>query len=193
MKCGVQFKAPGLASSTPSSSKVTIFSRLLVVSWSRFWSAVLSSIGGGLSKVEGGGGGGTAISVTAARLNSLTLRGTKYSKWMPTSFCWWCWCWCWCWVVGEIALRRNECPRWKFELRQSGGFFRGNEWCTGESFSVLFVVCDARSFPVSEPLAPCCQDPDTTDIAIASSSCSDIRDSLDPSISSGSHLTPMIP
>lgn len=81
---------------TPSSSNVTIFSRLLVAvlpptSNSRVWLvpavvvATPAATGGVIAedglRTDVGGGGGTAMSVTAAaRLNSLTLRGTKYSK-----------------------------------------------------------------------------------------------------------------
>lgn len=86
---------------TPSSSKVTIFSRLLVAvpvhSNNRDWfDGLATDASGGVSAAEGlstdeGGGGGTAMSVTAAaaRLNSLTLLGTKYSKCSELS-CWRC-------------------------------------------------------------------------------------------------------
>lgn len=80
---------------SPSSSNVTIFSRLLVAvlqppaSSSLVWLVATTGIPGATGGViaedglstDAGGGGGTAMSVTAAaRLNSLTLRGTKYSK-----------------------------------------------------------------------------------------------------------------
>lgn len=87
-----------VAQLTPSSSNVTIFSRLLVAvlpptSNKRDWLVpgavvvVTPAATGGVIAEDGlrtdvGGGGGTAMSVTAAaaKLNSLTLRGTKYSK-----------------------------------------------------------------------------------------------------------------
>lgn len=89
---------------TPSSSNVTIFSRLLRAvlqppplppSSNRVWLVVAITPGtiGGVIAEEGlrtdaGGGGGTAMSVTAAaRLNSLMLRGTKYSKCNELSCC----------------------------------------------------------------------------------------------------------
>lgn len=86
---------------TPSSSNVTIFSRLLVAvlvhSSSRDWfTGFPTAVKGGVIADEGrsteeGGGSGTAMSVTAAaaRLNSLTLLGTKYSKCRELS-CWRC-------------------------------------------------------------------------------------------------------
>lgn len=83
-----------------SSSNVTIFSRFLVtvvalpplaivefpVREFEFIDGVTIVIWG--LNTEGGGGGGTAISlIAAARLNSLTLRGTKYSKSNEPSCC----------------------------------------------------------------------------------------------------------
>lgn len=84
-----------VAQLTPSSSKVTIFSRLLVAvpehsnrrdCWFNGTGFTVEVTGGVIveegRRTDEGGGGGTAMSVTAAaaRLNSLTLRGTKYSK-----------------------------------------------------------------------------------------------------------------
>lgn len=81
---------------TPSSSNVTIFSRLLVVilqpaapvSSNRGVAATDGVIAEEGLRTDVGSGGDTAMSVTAAaRLNSLTLRGTKYSKCNELSCC----------------------------------------------------------------------------------------------------------
>lgn len=108
-KAGKFFRVGVEVTPSPSSSNVTIFSRLLVAvlqlppllpSSNRVWlvaTTVIPAATGGVIAEEGlstdaGGGGGTAMSVTAAaRLNSLTLRGTKYSKCNELS-CWQC-CW----------------------------------------------------------------------------------------------------
>lgn len=220
---------------SPSSSNVTIFSRLLVavlqpplpLSSSRVWLAttVIPAVTGGVIAEDGlstdaGGGGGTAMSVTAAaRLNSLTLRGTKYSKCNELSCwqcCWWwcsgcCWCCCCCWwwcCVGDKQLLLNGWPRWNcccwtltpedktllviVLLATSSGnvFFRGSVWWPGDNF---MAVLDgwARSLPSPGLLAWCCQEPaGTIDMAIASSSCSDSRESLVPPPSSRSALRP---
>lgn len=193
-----------VAQLTPSSSNVTIFSRLLVavpvhsnnLDW--FADAELDAEGtGGVTvedgrKTEVGGGGGTAMSVTAAaaRLNSLTLLGTKYSKCKELS-CWRCWWWWW-YCVGDRQLRLKDWARWNCwveEFLDSDVFFRGREWWPGDGFMAVLDAW-ARSFPSAGLLAWCCQDVGTMDMAIASSSCSDNRESLVPPPSSKSALSP---
>lgn len=195
-----------VAQFTPSSSKVTIFSRLLVavpehsnnLGWFDDAEFDAEPIGGVRAeegrKTDEGGGGGTAMSVTAAaaRLNSLTLLGTKYSKCRELS-CWRCW-WCWWWYcVGDKQLRLRDWARWNCWvdefLDSDGVFFRGREWWPGDGFMAVLDAW-ARSFPSPGLLAWCCQEVGTMDMAIASSSCSDNRESLVPPPSSRSALSP---
>lgn len=130
----------------PSSSKVTIFSLLLAA---LIASDILPPIcGPGFLKAEvadaglsaEAGGGGTAISLTAAaKLNSLTLRGTKYSKCPggPSSGD----------IPGPPDLLKGW-PLWKWELTlysgTPGSFFLGREWCPGDGAGLFdCVMCDS--------------------------------------------------